>query len=158
MFRGMRRAKQALGGEACWRVLAEAKRGVLSVNGDGGYPYCLPVNFIADDTEGVLYFHGAKEGHKIDAIRRDARVCFTAWRETRCDEDGWSWYVESVIAFGRAELVTDSERTRAIARELGLRYYPNEAEVEAVLARALKNVQIIALHIEHLTGKIVHEK
>ena len=157
-FRPMRRFKQAVGDEDCWRVLADVKRGVLSVRGDGGYPYGVPINFIADEAEKTLYVHCAREGHKIDAIRRDARVCFTAWRETRKDEDGWSWHVESVIAFGRAELVEDPGLTLAVARQLGLRYFPDEAEVEAVLARSLSHVQIIAIHIDHLTGKRIHEK
>lgn len=157
-FRAMRRFKQALAPEDCWRVLADAKRGVLSVQGDGGYPYGLPINFIADPAEKTLYVHCAREGHKIDAIRRDARVCFTTWREMRRDEDGWSWHIESVVAFGRAELVEDPARTLAVARRLGLRYFLNESEVEAALARSLARVQIIAIPIDHLTGKLVHEK
>ncbi|MGN0832308.1 MAG: pyridoxamine 5'-phosphate oxidase family protein [Kiritimatiellia bacterium] len=157
-FRPMRRFKQALGREDCWRVLAAAKRGVLSVKGDGGYPYGVPINFVADETTGTIYLHCAREGHKLDAIRRDARVGFTAWRETRQDEDGWSWHLESVVAFGRAELVADPARTLAAARRIGLRYFPDASEVEAVLARSLAHVQIIAIHVEHLSGKRVHER
>ena len=66
-FRPMRRFKQALPEEMCFRILENAYRGFLSVNGDGGYPYSVPLNFVFED--GKLYFHCAREGHKLDALR-----------------------------------------------------------------------------------------
>jgi nitroimidazol reductase NimA-like FMN-containing flavoprotein (pyridoxamine 5'-phosphate oxidase superfamily) len=42
-FRPMRRFKQALPQEECFRILENAYRGFLSVIGDGGYPYTVPV-------------------------------------------------------------------------------------------------------------------
>ena len=77
MFRPMRRAKKAIPDEAAKRLLQTERRGVLAVNGDLGYPYAVPVNFLYDEAAGKLYFHGARAGHKADALRRDARVCFT---------------------------------------------------------------------------------
>ena len=44
MFRELLRKKQALGEEECREILKTAKRGVLSVLGDGGYPYGMPMN------------------------------------------------------------------------------------------------------------------
>ena len=52
------------------------RRGVLSVIGDDGYPYGVPINYVYDEKENALYFHGAKEGHKIDAIKKSGKVCF----------------------------------------------------------------------------------
>ena len=75
MFRPMRRAKKAIPDEAAKRLLQTERRGVLAVNGDLGYPYAVPVNFLYDEAAGKLYFHGARAGHKADALRRDARVC-----------------------------------------------------------------------------------
>ena len=70
----MRRSKQALDIEETLRILEHAYRGVLSVIGDGGYPYSIPVNYVFED--GKLYFHSAREGHKIDAIRACDKACF----------------------------------------------------------------------------------
>ena len=75
MFRPMRRIKQQLAEDEALEVLKSAKRGVLSVIGDDGWPYGIHLNPYWED--GRLYFHGAKAGHKIDALRRDSRASFT---------------------------------------------------------------------------------
>ena len=69
MFRKMRRFKQQITDEQCIEVLKNAKRGVLSLIGEDGYPYGLPINQWYCEEDGKIYFHGAKEGHKIDAIK-----------------------------------------------------------------------------------------
>ena len=78
-FRPMRRFKQEIGKDECERILESAYRGVLSVIGDGGYPYSLPINFVFED--GKLIFHSAREGHKLDAIRTSDKACFTVLDE-----------------------------------------------------------------------------
>ena len=69
MFREMRRFKQHVSEDECKKILKEENRGVFSVMGDNGYPYTIPINFYYDETDHKIYFHGAKEGHKVDAIR-----------------------------------------------------------------------------------------
>lgn len=49
---------------------------VLSLLGENGYPYGLPIDYWYNETDGKLYFHGAKEGHKIDAIRACDKASF----------------------------------------------------------------------------------
>ena len=44
MFRKMRRFKQQITDAECVEVLKGAKRGILSVIGDDGYPYGLPLS------------------------------------------------------------------------------------------------------------------
>ena len=68
MFRKMRRFKQQITDEECIKVLKEAKRGVLSVMGEDGYPYGLPVSHWYNEEDGKIDFHGAKTGHKLDAV------------------------------------------------------------------------------------------
>ena len=53
MFRPMRRKKQEIPKEECIRILTEEKRGVLSVIGDDGYPYGVPMNYYYDKEDGV---------------------------------------------------------------------------------------------------------
>ena len=76
MFRTMRRFKQELTREECLAVLRSQPRGVLSLLGENGYPYGLPIDYWYNETDGKLYFHGAKEGHKIDAIRACDKASF----------------------------------------------------------------------------------
>lgn len=158
MFRKMRRFKQELPFEDCVKVLNSGKRGVLSVIGDDGYPYGIPLNYLYDETTGNLYFHSAKEGHKIDAIKNCSKVSFSVWNQTHKDDDGWSWHYNSVVAMGRAELVADFDKTVEIARKIGLKYNPSPNDVEQEINKAVSRVLIIAVKIEHLSGKSIHEK
>ena len=96
MFRPMRRIKQQLGEDESWDVLRNAKRGVLSVIGDEDWPYGMHLNPYCED--GKIYFHGAKAGHKIDALRRDARASFTAIDGGVKDENGWAYTFRNVVA------------------------------------------------------------
>ena len=63
MFRKMRRFKQQVSEAECIEILKSTKRGVLSVIGDDGYPYGMPLNHYYCEEDGKLYFHGAKAGH-----------------------------------------------------------------------------------------------
>ena len=158
MFRPMRRHKQQVSDDACRAVLQNAKRGVLAVNGDNGYPYAVPLNFVFDDAANTLYFHAAQAGHKLDAIRQNDKVCFTVWENTGKQDGDWAWYVTSVVAFGKARLVDDTQERDRFLRALAAKYFPPEEDVEADMQKNAARVQMIAVEVEHMTGKLVHEK
>ena len=90
VFRNMRRFKQQITEEECREVLRNAKRGVLSLLGEDGYPYGLPINHWYCEEDGKLYFHGAKEGHKIEAIRKCDKASFCAYDEGYRKEGEWA--------------------------------------------------------------------
>jgi hypothetical protein len=159
-FRPLRRAKQALSEDEIREVLRTAKRGVLAVTGDGGRPYCVTLNPLYDEATGRLWFHGAKEGHKIDALRRDPRACFTAIDEgthdpTRPPE--WALTFKSVVVHGRVEFVDDREAALDICRRLCRRFPMDEEAIEKEIRLAGAAVRVFALVPEHVTGKRVHE-
>ena len=79
MFRPMRRFKQQLTQEECVEILNTEVRGVLSVLGDDDYPYGIPIDFYYNQQENKIYFHGAKEGHKIDSIKKHNKVSFCVY-------------------------------------------------------------------------------
>ena len=155
MFRPMRRIKQQIGEEEAIEVLKNAKRGVLSVIGDDGWPYGIHLNPYWKD--GRLYFHGAKTGHKTDAMRKDARASFTVIDEGVKDEGGWAYTFRSVVVFGRVEFIDEQENALEICRHLARRFNPNESDIEDEVRRAGQYVQVFALVPEHITGKRVHE-
>lgn len=155
MFRPMRRIGQALYAEELDRVLTQAPRGVLAVHGEDGYPYAFPMDFLY--LEGKLYFHCAKAGHKLDALRADDRVSFCVMDEGYRREGEWALNIRSVVIFGRVGKVDDPDRARHIARLLGLKYYPSAQDVEIELEKAMDRVQILELTIDHMTGKLVNE-
>ena len=157
MFRAMRRIKQQLPDAEALGILAKAKRGVLSVVGDDGWPYGIWLNPHYRREDGRIYFHGAKEGHKIDALRQDSRVSFTVIDEGVQDEGGWAYTFRSVVVFGRIEFVEDHAFALELCRELARRFNPSEADIEKEIQMAGARVQVLCLVPEHITGKRIHE-
>lgn len=105
MFRDMRRQKQALTKEECIKVLTEQTRGVLSVQGDDGYPYGVPINHYYNPDDGHLYFHGGLTGHRVDAVRANDKASFCCYDEGFRTPGDWALNVKSVILFGRLKIV-----------------------------------------------------
>ena len=110
MFREMTRKKQQLPEAECIEILKTQLRGVLSVLGDDDYPYGMPINHYYNEQDGKLYFHGGKNGHKIDAIRRHDKASFCVYDEGYRKEGDWALSIRSVIVFGRIELITEPEK------------------------------------------------
>ena len=69
MFREIVRKNKSLSRTECIEILKYEKRGVLSVIGDEGYPYGMPLNHFYNEEDGKIYFHSGKTGHRIDALR-----------------------------------------------------------------------------------------
>lgn len=158
MFRKIRRVKNEISLEDAKLLLKNNKRAILSVNGLNGYPHSFPINYFYNAEENKLYFHGAKMGYKIDCINKDNRATFVTYGNEVLTEDGWSYKVSSAIAYGKIELIEDREETLKFVKELAMKYYTSEKEVDEVIKRSGSAVLVYRLNIEHLTGKIVHEK
>ncbi len=157
MWRKMRRWKQQLTDEECVKILKEEPRGVLAINGDDGYPYALPLDFIYDEEDGKLYFHCSKEGAKIDLLKKSEKVSFCVMDQGYRKEGEWALNIKSVIIFGRIELIRDQERAIDHVRKLGTKYSPTVEYVEEEIKNAASRVQMLALTIDHMTGKLVNE-
>ena len=156
-FRKMRRFKQEILIEECIEILKNEKRGVLSVIGDDGYPYGVPLNHYYDPDTDAIYFHGAKEGHKIDAIKNNNKVSYCVYEKGVKRENHWSYDVRSVIVFGKMELITDLNECKKIASDIWWKFGEDENELKDELERSLSRVMCLKLNIEHITGKKVHE-
>ena len=155
MFRDLTRKKQKLSLEECKEILKQEVRGVLAVNGDGGYPYALPINFYFDERNNKLYFHSGKVGHKLDAIANSDKVSFCVYDKGYHEDGHWSLNIKSVIIFGRIHMVDEwsdeliTEFSKKFTTDMG--YNHNEIE------KFRKNTAILCLEIEHMTGKLVNE-
>lgn len=155
----MRRCMQQVTEAECRRVLKEEKRAALSVIGDDGYPYTVPVNFYYDEEDNRIYIHGARTGHKIDALKNCDKVCFTVWDQGFKTEGNWEWNSTSVVVFGRAKFLEDRAVWEEKLRKLAGKYYPTSEEAEEEMKTpSIQVVQMIAIEIEHMTGKLVNEK
>lgn len=85
---------------------------------DGGEVYIVPLNFGHEIRDGAytFYFHGAKEGRKIDLIQKSPRVGFemdTNYALHEADAAcGWSARFQSVIGSGVVSLVSELEEKK----------------------------------------------
>ena len=157
MFRPMRRIRQALPPEKCAEVLAAAPRGVLSLLGDGGYPYGVPMDHWYCPENGKLYFHCAKTGHKLDAMAACGKVSYCVLDEGYRRDGQWPLYFKSVIVFGRLRPVSDPDLTQQVCRALCAKFTDDPEYAARELRTAGAAVLCLELTPEHISGKLVKE-
>lgn len=157
MFRELTRKNQQLSQEDSILLLKQEPRGVLSVLGDGGYPYGLPMDHWYNDADGCLYFHSGKFGHKIDAIRACSKASFCVYDQGYRENGEWFLRIKSVIVFGRIEIVEDHQQAIALTRQLSFKYTQDEAYIDDEIRKYGHGVLCFKLVPEHISGKIVKE-
>ncbi len=157
MFREMARIRQQLTREECIGILRNEKRGVLSVQGDDGYPYGMPMNHYYCEDDGIIYFHGGKKGHKIDAIRGCDKASFCVYDGGTREEGELFLRIRSVIVFGRIRIVEDREKTCEISRKLSFKFTSDEKYIEEEITKFGSDTLLLALIPEHISGKLVKE-
>ena len=113
------------------------------------------MDFVYD--EGKLYFHCAKEGHKIDAVKACDKVSFSVIDEGVRKDGDWPLHFKSVILFGRIRILQDREEILSKVRLLGLKYFPSAEDVEEELKHSGNRVSCLELTIDHITGKRIKE-
>ena len=159
MFREMRRKNQQLSTDKCMSILEKSTSGVLAVSGDDDYPYAVPLSFAYSDNK--LYFHVAKSGHKLDALRRNPKASFCIIEQDNIVPAEYTTYFRSVIAFGSVRIVednTDPEKRLALDM-LSDKYCPNESAEsrEKEIGKLMSALYVLVMDIEHVTGKEAKE-
>lgn len=157
MFREMARKRQQLSGAECIEILKSEPRGVLSVLGDDGYPYGMPMNHWFCEENGRLYFHSGMTGHKVDAIRNCGQVSFCVYDRGFRRDGEWALNIKSVIVFGRIRAVEDQQEAIGIIRRLSYKYTSDSAYIEGEIQAAGARTLCLELIPEHMTGKLVNE-
>ncbi len=157
MFREMRRKKQQISNDECIELLKNEKRGVLSLIGEDGYPYGIPMNHWYCEADGKLYFHGAREGQKIDLIKECDKVCYTVFEKGVSTDGDWALNVRSVVVFGKIVPVTDEEKAKIVCTELCRKFTDDEEYLKYELEHAFPRVQCLEITPVHITGKLVKE-
>ena len=157
MFPTLRRWKQQLTQQECVELLKQEPRGVLSLRGEDGYPYGLPISYWYCEADGKIYFHGAKSGHKIDAIQRCDKASFCVYDQGFRREGEWALNIKSVIVFGRIQKVEDAQKTEEICRKLCAKFTDDPTYAQQEWEKSGKHTLCLALTPEHMTGKLVNE-
>lgn len=121
---------------------------------DGERPYVLAFNFGYHD--GRIYLHSAREGKKLDVLRKNPRVCvefntghelFARHAHIACT---WRWRYRSVLAHGRAELLEDHDAKMAGLSAMMANYTEMDFEYKKP---AVNNVMVIRIAVDEMTGR-----
>ena len=134
------------------RILDQAQVLHLAMCRDGE-PYVVPVCFARKGKR--LLVHSARKGRKIETLLANPRVCFEVESDVAvvrvqgkaCD---FSMRFQSVIGFGRAEVVLDEDRVGAGLDALMAKYADGEWSYRP---EALAKTAIIEIGVESVTGK-----
>ncbi len=145
--------------KALKHLLSHSKHFVLSL-ADGGEPYAVPLGYVYDEGENAVYFHCAKEGKKIEFIRRNPRAWGLVVIDKGIIEGTCVNMYASAMFSGRVEFVEDIPEKAKVMNLFAERL---SSDVEGVKARvqklsegegnALGNVVFGKIKLEELTGK-----
>jgi nitroimidazol reductase NimA-like FMN-containing flavoprotein (pyridoxamine 5'-phosphate oxidase superfamily) len=120
---------------------------------DNDMPYIIPMNF--GYRNGSVYLHSAREGRKVEALKKSNRVCF----EVDVDHElvraehscGFDMRYRSVIGFGRAYIVEDDEVKRC-GLDIIMEHY-GEKGPHIYNEKNLSLTLVIRIDIEEITCK-----
>lgn len=101
-----------------------------------------------------------RSGHKVDALKRSDKVCFTVYgrRDRRNGTRPGPRFLKSAVVFGRCRLVADRGESDALCKKFAMKYYPTEKMVDDEVAASGKAVQMFRISIDHISGKKVQER
>ena len=157
MFRELMRKNRKISTEECIDILKTTKRGVLSVNGDDGYPYGMPMNHWYDEEDGKIYFHCGKSGHRLDALKKSDKVSFCTHNVGYRNDGEWALNFKSVIVFGRMEIVDDMGKIADITTKLSHKFTLDDEYIKTEIEQSARNTLLLILIPEHICGKLVQE-
>lgn len=152
LFNEMRRIKKLMTQEDTAQILKKAEYGTLASMGKDGYPYSVPFNFTY--IKDCIYFHSAHNGHKIENIKNNAKVSFSAVNYVRLIPQNFDTEYDSVVIFGSAVEVTDDEEKQQALLELIKKYSKDYLETGMVhINKNMNSVAVYKIKIDHMTGK-----
>jgi len=158
MFRELTRKNKQITIEECIRLLENETRGVLSVLGEDGYPYGMPMNHFYNSEDGNIYFHcGRQSSHRLDSLKKHDKVSFCVYDKGYRNEGDWAYNVKSVIVFGIMEIISDEATVADISARLSRKFTKDEQYIKDEIAHYGFETLILKLTPENMCGKLVKE-
>lgn len=153
MFRELRRKEKKINKEESIDILNRKSWGVLSVLGDEGYPYGIPLNYVYSNNS--IYIHGALNGHKIDSITKESKVSFTVVDYDTLIPEKFDTLYKSVIIFGKAEVIENFDEKRNGLMKF-IEKFSSDFMIsgEKYVDNLIDKTNLIKVSIEHVSGKI----
>ena len=151
----MRRKDRQQDREFSLALIDRCTHGVLALSTGEEAPYCLPLSLVR--VGDCLYFHCAREGRKIQLLRRDPRVCVTFVGEDAPTFEAPANYTtlfQSAIVTGTASEVLDQEEKVAALRALCQKLTPSFMEhFDFAVEKSLKVTSVWRIQMEDISGK-----
>ena len=148
----MHKASRQLSDAETMEILKKGDHGTLSVQGDDGYPYATPINYIVVD--GKVYLHSAPYGYKIECLQRSPKCCFSAIISAQIIPSKITAAFESVVLTGTAVFVTDQAEKRTALENFVTQKHPGYEELGfKMIDKQIDKTAVIRLDPVSLTGK-----
>lgn len=139
--------------EAIAAILEEARVCRIGMC-DRNFPYVVPMTFVYRDNS--MYLHSAREGRKIEILKRNSRVCIEVDLASEVKEGtvacDFGMYYRSVIGSGTAWFIEDADEKKA-ALDLLMDKYGGKGRVFSYAPESVGRVAVIRIDLEELTGK-----
>lgn len=155
----MRREKRAMSREEALAVVRDCPFSVLAtVNVHPehplgvGAPYAIPLNTVLCGE--TVYFHCARQGHKLDNMRADSRVTLSCTSYEKVIPEELTTVFETALVFGHAREVTDEQERRAALDALVRKFAPSElGRMDAHMEKTGHITGVWAIDIIDVSGK-----
>lgn len=158
MFRELSRKNNMLTAKECKDILTNETRGVLSVNGENGYPYGTVMNHFYDNVCDKIYFHCGNSGYRLDCIRNNDKVSFCVCDKGIKSDDDWAYTVRSVVVFGRIKIIDELDKIIDITTKLSHKFTNDEDYITEEIKNHAHRTLLLELTIDNICGKKVLEK
>lgn len=152
----MRRMDRAQDRAFCLELMDRCTHGVMALSTGEDTPYCLPLSFVRVDN--VLYFHCAKEGRKLDLLRRNPHVCITFVGgdiPAFVPPAMYTTYFQSAIVTGSAREVTSPAEKTSALRALCEKLTPCDLGegFDRAMEKSLNITAVWRVDMEDISGK-----
>jgi nitroimidazol reductase NimA-like FMN-containing flavoprotein (pyridoxamine 5'-phosphate oxidase superfamily) len=141
------------------RLLAHQQYLTLSM-ADGSEPYAVPLGYVYDEAVDTVYFHCAKEGKKVEFLRKNPRVWCVVTLDEGVQEGACVNLYASAMFSGRVEWVTDAEEKKRVMNLFAEKLSRDSEGVKQRLKAlfggseaALTGVVFAKIKVEELSGK-----
>lgn len=134
------------------QLLDQCMFATLSLSEPDGTPYGVPISPAREGN--CLYFHCAKKGRKIEAMRSNPRVSLSCVGKSDVIPGEFNISYQSVVADAIAEEVTAEDEKIAALTLICNKYCPQDmGDFQRVLDKYLAHTGVWKLTLERLTTK-----
>lgn len=151
-MKNMRRKDREMEKSQALTLLTQSTYGILATVDNNGQPYGIPLNYIVAND--FIYFHCAPEGHKLQNMAQNHKSCFTVVGRTNVLPGDFTTDYESVVIFGQAGLVEETEEKIMALQEFVRKYSADFiSKGDLYIEKAKDKVFVVKMSIEQCTGK-----